>query len=494
MIIQITDHILAAQNRLIQQYKDSTNLKGLIEDLFGTQVQEIENVFWDLLSRLDINTMVGRQLDNIGSIVGQARNGQTDIVYRLFIQAKIGVNVSESEASRIIDVWKLITQANLVHMFEAFPAEVDLYADVALDPALVDLAFALMQNVVGAGIAVGFVGGINNTDDFGFEGSVNSLGFGSALSQGTNTSTSTNKLIDSGATFQTDLVDNTMMVYNTDEATVANIVSVDSEIQLTLDADIFASSPNDYYVNEDVGGKLSYIQAPRYYGELTSDSSLWGAAISVWHFNENNKDAKGDNHGSRFGSGTAFDTVNQKLGSAAALFNEIDDYVAMGSPANLNFDYNEPFSFSILVRKSSLGSFHTLFAKADKTSDVGYYLVLSSANKLLFFLTNTAATNQIYVSETIASITNINQWYHVVLTYDGSTNASGVHIYVDAVDKTLSIINDNLSATTQTSKSFQIGVRDATEAEFHGLIDEVAAFNVELSGAQVAKLNDEQIS
>jgi hypothetical protein len=262
MITQITDHTLAAQNRLIQQYKDSTNLKDLIEDLFGTQVQELEDVFWDLLSRLNINTMVGTQLNNIGTIVGQARNGQTDAIYRLFIQAKIGVNVSESEASRVIDVWKLITQANIVHMFEAFPAEVDLYTDVALDPALVDIAFALIQDVVGGGIAVGFVGVINNVDDFGFDGAPNSLGFGSALSQGTNTSTSANKLIDSGATFQTDLVDNTMTVYNTDDSTVANIVSVDSEIQLTLDADIFSSSPKDYYVNEDVGGKLSYLQAP----------------------------------------------------------------------------------------------------------------------------------------------------------------------------------------------------------------------------------------
>ena len=262
MITQITDHDVAAQNRLIQQYKDSTNLKNLIEDLFGTQVQELEDVLWSLLSRLDINTMVGQQLNNIGTIVGQARNGQTDAIYRLFIQAKIGVNVSESEASRVIDVWKLITQANIVHMFEAFPAEVDLYTDVALDPALVDIAFALIQDVVGGGIAVGFVGVINNVDDFGFDGAPNSLGFGSALSQGTNTSASANKLIDSGATFQSDLVDNTMTVYNTDDSTVANIVSVDSEIQLTLDTDIFGSSPKDYYVNEDIGGKLAYLQAP----------------------------------------------------------------------------------------------------------------------------------------------------------------------------------------------------------------------------------------
>lgn len=262
-ITQITNHVTAAQSRLIQQYKDSTNLKDLIEDLFGTQVQEIENVFWDLLSRLDINSMVGTQLNNLGTIVGQARNGQTDTAYRLFIQAKVGVNVSESEASRIIDVWKLISLADIVYLFEAFPAEVDIYYDTSFNPpqALIDLAFQLIQNVVGAGVAVGFIARINNVNDFGFDGAANSLGFGTFISQGTNTSVVANRLIDAGATFQTDGVAAGMVVYNTDDDTRAAVISVPLETQIILAPNIFTATPKGYYINENTGGTLSFIDA-----------------------------------------------------------------------------------------------------------------------------------------------------------------------------------------------------------------------------------------
>lgn len=263
MITQITDHVSAAQNRLIQQYKDSVNLKGLIADVSGTQTQELEDVFWDLLSRLDINTMVGQQLNNIGTIVGQARNGQTDAIYRLFIQAKIGVNVSESEANRIIDVWKLISLASIVYMFEAFPAEVDIYYGTSLNPpqSLIDLAFQLIQNVVGAGVAVGFIARINNVNDFGFGGAANSLGFGTFISQGTNTSVIANRLVDAGATFLTDGVAAGMVVYNTDDDTQSIVISVPFETQISLVPNIFTATPKGYYINENAGGALSFIDA-----------------------------------------------------------------------------------------------------------------------------------------------------------------------------------------------------------------------------------------
>jgi hypothetical protein len=266
---QITTHEIDALARLLYQYKDKTNLESLIKDLFTTQIQELEDAIIPLYTRLGIDDSVGVQLDEIGEIVGQSRLGLDDTTYRLFLKAKIGVNVSEGDIPRVIDVWKLITNATIIELIEAFPAEVDLYYDVPLGDSLKDLAFALIQGVVGAGIAVGFIavfiiGNSFTLDDdvVGDDGLIDTaLGLGAALSQGSNTSVSANKLIDNTATFQTDLVDNTMIVYNTSDGTVANIVSVDSEIQLTLDADIFTSTPKDYYVNENTGGQLAYLQA-----------------------------------------------------------------------------------------------------------------------------------------------------------------------------------------------------------------------------------------
>ncbi len=266
----ITTHETDAIARLLYQYKDKPNIESLIKDLFTTQIQELEDAIIPLYTRLSIDDSIGVQLDEIGEIVGQERLGLQDDAYRVFIKAKIGVNVSESDIPRVIDVWKLITNATINQLIETFPAEVNFYYDVPIDDSLKDLVFLLMQKVVGAGIGVGFlavfvVGNAFTLDGdvVGDDGAIDTLlGLGAALSQGSNTSVSANKLIDNTATFQTDLVDNTMIVYNTSDNTVANIVSVDSEIQLTLDADIFTATPKDYYVNENTGGQLSYLQAP----------------------------------------------------------------------------------------------------------------------------------------------------------------------------------------------------------------------------------------
>lgn len=266
---QITTHEADALNRLLYQYKGKSNIESLIKDICTTQIQELENAIIPLFTRLSINDSVGLQLDNIGTIVGQSRLGLSDIVYRLFLKAKIGANVSEGDIPRVIDVWKLITNANIVQLLEAFPAEVDLYYDVPLDDSLKDLAFDLIQKVVGAGIGVGFIAVFENGNAFkldsdvaGDDGTIDSLlGLGVALSQGSNTSVVVGELRDTGATFQSDGVDNTMGVYNTNIGTFANITSVPTEGRMILDADIFTSTPQDYYVNENTGGKLAYLQA-----------------------------------------------------------------------------------------------------------------------------------------------------------------------------------------------------------------------------------------
>lgn len=70
----------------------------------------------------------------------------------------------------------------------------------------------------------------------------------SQATSGTNTSASSDKLIDSGATFITDNVMINDIVYNTTDSSAATVVSVDSETQLTLNANIFTAGSKDYVV------------------------------------------------------------------------------------------------------------------------------------------------------------------------------------------------------------------------------------------------------
>ena len=58
-----------------------------------------------------------------------------------------------------------------------------------------------------------------------------------AKSTGTATTDTTDKLVDTGATFITDGVEQDMIIYNSDDATYGLVASVDSETQITIAAD-----------------------------------------------------------------------------------------------------------------------------------------------------------------------------------------------------------------------------------------------------------------
>ena len=241
MAEQITTHIEDAKARLLFQYKGKTNIEALLDSLGGQQIQDLENILFDIGTRLNIDNSIGVQLNNIGIIVGQPRNGQDDATYRLFLKAKSGRNVSEGDIERVLSIWKIITGGTVVQVIENFPAEIELFSDIPVPDALASDAFDLMQDVVGAGVRV-ISSVIGSDTPFGFEGRVGALGFDSIISNGNNTSTTPFKLIDSGATFTGDgITPDVSIAVNTTTLSEATILSVDSDNQLTLDANIFTS-------------------------------------------------------------------------------------------------------------------------------------------------------------------------------------------------------------------------------------------------------------
>lgn len=260
MITQITDHAAQAKARLLFQYQGKANIEALLDSLGGQQIQDLENILFDINTRLDIDNSEGVQLNNIGLIVGQPRNGQNDITYRLFLKAKAGVNVSEGDIERVLSVWKIITGGTIVSLTEIYPAAIELFSDIPVVGELEVAAFELMQDVVSAGVSV--VSVIISPDNaFGFENSVDTLGFDDLFSTGQNTSVSAFKLIDSGANFGAGGEIPGSEVVEIAGNVKALIITVDSAIQLTLDTDIFQATPLYYEVIDGGGGGLSKIQS-----------------------------------------------------------------------------------------------------------------------------------------------------------------------------------------------------------------------------------------
>jgi hypothetical protein len=63
-------------------------------------------------------------------------------------------------------------------------------------------------------------------------------------------------------------------------------------------------------------------------------------------------------------------------------------------------------------------------------------------------------------------------WHQIIVTYDGSRRAEGVHVYLDAMPASLEVRRDNLRGSIRNNEPMRIGRRDSGLG-FYGLIDEV---------------------
>lgn len=70
--IPVADFDAEVQSRLVTQYQNSVGFRKLIK-IFTDELQEVEQVFQDLLNKRQLDVAVGDQLDIIGAIVGQDR-------------------------------------------------------------------------------------------------------------------------------------------------------------------------------------------------------------------------------------------------------------------------------------------------------------------------------------------------------------------------------------------------------------------------------------
>lgn len=169
MITQINDHALQAKRRLLEQYKDNTELVSML-NAFNEQVQELENVIVKMNDLYTLNSISGLLLDAFGTIVGQERLNFDDLFYRLLLLIKIGKNVSQGDPERVIQIYSLITQATKVHYQEHYPAGVGLYSNGFINPVTANFVFDNIGDVLPAGVRLDHFGQFDPAEAFAFDG------------------------------------------------------------------------------------------------------------------------------------------------------------------------------------------------------------------------------------------------------------------------------------------------------------------------------------
>tara|TARA_R100001463_G_scaffold10844_1_gene31088 strand:- start:254 stop:1093 length:840 start_codon:yes stop_codon:yes gene_type:complete len=168
-------------------------------------------------------------------------------------------------------------------------------------------------------------------------------------------------------------------------------------------------------------------------------------------------------------------------------FDGVDDYVTMGNVASLRFDYNDAFSFSFWLNRTTSSDTTCILSRADKDSPFSGYIVLVQDNKIYFRLRNDSSNN--FFMQGTVNIPN-ETWTHYVVTYDGSNSVSGMTLYKNGLSETVTTTSSGtVSSYASLSVPFNLATRDnLPNIAYNGAMDEVSAYNVELSASAVTTI------
>lgn len=148
--------VQAAIDRLRAQFRDKEQIVYLLTTL-AWPAATLETVNQQLINLRTVDNATGAQLDRLGRIVGQARDGNNDGTYRRYIRARIAANRSTGIAEDIITISRLVLNdpALRVHLLpqQVATLEVSIEDGVPATGAP-EVLISILRRAVAAGVRV----------------------------------------------------------------------------------------------------------------------------------------------------------------------------------------------------------------------------------------------------------------------------------------------------------------------------------------------------
>jgi hypothetical protein len=181
--------------------------------------------------------------------------------------------------------------------------------------------------------------------------------------------------------------------------------------------------------------------------------------------------------------------VAGRIGRALRLSGENSVTLPLG-----NFDRFEPFSLALWIKTPDVKDRAVIIHRSMSWTDAGSrgYQLLIENGKLSAGLIHFWPGNAIGIQA--HKPLPINQWVHVAITYDGSSRAAGLALYVDGRRAPCDVIRDHLTKniTGGGNDNLTVGQRFRDRGFKHGLVDEIRVFDRVLTPLEVAQLCDDQ--
>lgn len=182
---------------------------------------------------------------------------------------------------------------------------------------------------------------------------------------------------------------------------------------------------------------------------------------------------------------TPTECVDEVVIQYSMLFDGVNEYINVPHNTNINFERTDSFSVTAWVKVVNYGSAsnQSVFTKRANVNTAGYSMYFLVGD-LYVYINNTAA-NAILVRTNGVSFTN-GEWYDIGFTYNGSSTAGGVIIYVDDVAVPMFTVTNALTTTIQNVAAMLIAGRFAVAAYLAGNIGYVRIWNMALTPTQIS--------
>jgi len=163
---------------------------------------------------------------------------------------------------------------------------------------------------------------------------------------------------------------------------------------------------------------------------------------------------------------------------------KFDGTAVLESSTPLALDRDTPFTIAAWINPASSGPVCLLSKNDDRDHLRGFDIMLRKG-KLAVHLMHKWNSNAIQVV-TDASI-KTGRWQHLLVTYDGSSTADGLRIYLNGEPQATSAPFDSLTGSITVDEPFRIG-RRSTSAFYKGSIDDLRIYQRTFSAEEARQL------
>jgi len=235
-------------------------------------------------------------------------------------------------------------------------------------------------------------------------------------------------------------------------------------------------------------------------GSVTQKQGSIDGLVGYWDFEEGSGTTVYDRSSSgNNGTITGATYTNGRVGGGMN-FNGTSDYIDLGTSA-LNFARNDSLTISMWIKPEKVGMSKgtRLIGKRDESTYIGWQINYSgnnSVNERVTFSLGDYYNGGVLTINSQGELITYNDWNHIMVTYNGSSLASGVTWYIngsEATGGTGPSSVSSISGTTTNSIMARIGSKVGGDLKyFNGRIDEIRAYNRELSAAEAADIYNSQ--